>query len=201
MPDTIEDVIAALPEANRVAITEAVATLKEGLESDIATLKGTHGETVGKLNEQVKGFEVQVASLRSNSSADVDSVSKFETADQVRARHQKEADDAVRAREIASKDAEIAALKGGNFQSDLKAAKAEGLTDEQLALATTPELLAMMRAMNPGKTTATVVPQGGSGLSGSQGAAGNTNQSTTPNKQEAGLRSLEAAGNPFSHVQ
>ena len=200
MPDTIEDVIAALPEANRVAITEAVATLKEGLESDIATLKGTHGETVGKLNEQVKGFEVQVASLRSNGDADVASGSKFETADQVRTRHQKEADDAVRAREIASKDAEIAALKGGNFQSDLKAAKAEGLTDEQLALATTPELLAMMRAMNPGKGR-TTIPQGGSGLSGSQGAVGNTNQSTTPNKQEAGLRSLEAAGNPFSHVQ
>ena len=152
MPDSIEDIIAALPDSNQEAMTTAVTALREGLEGDIATLKGTHGDAIKTLGEQIKGFEVQVATLQNDGTGSDGGGSKtFDTVSQVRARHQKEAADAVTAQELADKDATIAALKGGNFKSDLSAAKAEGLTEEQLALATTPELLAMMRKSGCGR--------------------------------------------------
>ena len=197
----LDQVIANLPEANREAVTGLITSIREGLEGDIQTLKGDHGKVLETLQDSNKAFEIQIAALNagSGSGGGTNNGSGIETVDQVRARHQKENDEKARTAKDAETDTIIKGYRDREFAAKKETAKAAGISDEVLALVTTPETLALMLAMNAnGNGSGIKGDNGGTGGSKVGTGGGNTGDTTPPlGKMDTGLKVLADAGNPF----
>ena len=112
---------------------------------------------------------------------------------------QQETEKKDRAVKDAETDATIKGYRDREFAAKKETAKAAGISDEVLALVTTPETLALMLAMNAnGNGSGTKGANGGTGGSKVGTGGGNTGDTTPPlGKLNTGLKVLEDAGNPF----